>query len=427
MIRLGFVALLAAGLAGAAVAASPDPKSLEIPADELTRARELVHQLGSDQYTTREKAEQELAKMGRLARPVLLEAVNTDPNQEVRARCSSLLPKATALDLKARIDVFLADSGGKYEHDLPGWHQFRGVLREEWSLFGYDVWSARSLDKPARAVFAEMISDPENRQIMMAAGGSKTELASIATARRQELYSQKFPRAVVIGGRVVQPNSKLRRDPTVEDIATLLFVESLVPSRLVPRTSSIASLISSSGYSTAARDTDDRGLVLLALASAWIDSRNDPVDMYQTMTIARSLGLTEQGCRVAIRLLSTNGVVGSYRGMAASNLATMGNKDHIPLLEKALADSTVAYTIRENAVGKALNERPIHDVQVRDMALAAAISLSQQKLEDYGFVDNFASRGGISNSGYTYSRHYIPANHRDAMHKKWKEWRAKNP
>ena len=172
------------------MAGSPDPKSLEIPADELSRARELVQQLGSDQYATREKAEQELARMGRLARPVLLEAANTDPNQEVRARCSSLLPKATALDLKARIDVFLADAEGKYEHDLPGWHQFRGVLREEWSLFGFDVWSDRSLDKPARAVFAEIIASPDNRQIMMAAGGSKTELASIASARRQELYAR---------------------------------------------------------------------------------------------------------------------------------------------------------------------------------------------------------------------------------------------
>jgi hypothetical protein len=425
MIRLS--SLLAIGLAGAAMAGSPDPKSLEVPADELSRARELVQQLGSDQYTTREKAEQELAKMGRLARPVLLEAANTDPNQEVRARCSSLLPKATALDLKARIDVFLADADGKYEHDLPGWHQFRGVLREEWSLFGFDVWSDRSLDKPARAVFAEIIASPENRQIMMAAGGSKSELASIASARRQELFAQKFPRAMVRGGRVIGASTTLGRDITVDDMATLLFVESLVPSKFAPRATSIERLISASGFSNAARDTDDKGRVLLALASAWIDSRSDPIDLYQTMTIARNLGLTEQGCRVSAKLLTTAGVVGIYRGMAASNLASFGNKDHIPLLDKALADSTVALTVREHAVGKAIDERQTCDVQVKDMALAAAVILSKQKLEDYGFVDNSATTGGISSTGYTYSRHYIPAEKRDAMHKKWKDWREKNP
>ena len=99
----------ATGVSGmpSVAAASPDPKTLTVPAQELSKARELVHQLGSEQFADREKAELELAKMGRLARPALLEGVNTDPNPEVRSRCSDLLPKATALDLKARIEVFL--------------------------------------------------------------------------------------------------------------------------------------------------------------------------------------------------------------------------------------------------------------------------------------------------------------------------------
>jgi len=426
MIRLSFVALLAAALAGAATAGSPDPKSLDIPAEELSRARELIRQLGSEQYTDREKAEQELAKMGRLARPALVEAANTDPNQEVRARCSSLLPKANALDLKARLDVFLADAEGKYEHDLPGWNQFRAAVRSEWSLFGYEVWSDRSLDKPARAVFAELVASQPNRLILFAVNGPKSELTSIAAARRQELYSQKFPRGMVMGGRVA-PASRTRRDPTAEDIATLLFVEALVPSRFVPRAASVASLIASSGFATAARETDERGRVYRALASAWIDTRIDPIDMYQTMTIARTLGLTEQGCRLGIKLLNTAGAVGSYRGMAATTLAQMGSKEHIPLLDKSLADATVAYTIREAGVVQGLDEAKTHDVQVKDMALAVGVILSGQKLEDYGFVDNYRNSGGVSGTGYTYSRYYIPDAKRDEMHGKWKDWRAKNP
>jgi hypothetical protein len=426
MIRHCFVAFLAAGLAGAATAASPDPRSLEIPAEELSRARELVRQLGSDQYAEREKAEQELAKMGRLARPALLEAVNTDPNQEVRARCSGLLPKATALDLKARLDVFLADADGKYEHDLPGWNQFRATIRSEWSLFGYEVWSDRSLDKPARAVFADLVASPQNRQILFAVNGPKSELAAIASARRQELYWQAYPRRVIRGG-LVAPAGVSRRDPTVEDIATLFFAESQAPSRFVPRAASIVNLIASSGYVGASRDTDERGRVLRALASAWVDSRTDPIDMYQTMTIAGNLGLTEQGIRLGVKLLNTSGAVGTSRGMAATNLARIGNKDHIPLLDTALADSTVAYTIRENAAAAGINGAKTHDVQVRDMALAVGVILSGQNLEDYGFVDNYRNIGGLSNTGYTYSRHYIPDDKRDAMHRKWKDWRAKNP
>jgi hypothetical protein len=409
-----------------APASSPDPKSLEIPAGVMSRARELVRQLGSERYTEREQAEQELAKMGRLARPVLLEAANTDPNQEIRSRCSGLLPKATTLDFKARVDVFLADAEGKYEHDLPGWNQFRAVVRDEWSLFGYEVWSDHSLDKAARAVFAEMLSTQQNRQIMMAASGSKTTLAAIGLERRLELYSQKFPRSVVRGGRVVAPVSVIRRDPTVEDIATLLFVEALAPSRFAPRSASISNLISASGFTNEARDTDDKGKVYRALAAAWIDSRTDPTDMYQTMTIAGNLGLTEQGCRLGIKLLTMPGAVGSYRGQAANKLASLGKKDHIPLLDKALADTAVAYTIRENSLSAA-NERATHDVQVRDMALAVGVVLSEQKLEDYGFVDNLRNTGGISAATYSFNRYYIPDEKRDEMHKKWKDWRAKNP
>ena len=49
-------------------AASPDPKDLAIPPQELSQARELVQQLGSEVYREREEAQAELAKMGRLAR-----------------------------------------------------------------------------------------------------------------------------------------------------------------------------------------------------------------------------------------------------------------------------------------------------------------------------------------------------------------------
>ena len=62
-------------------------------------------------------------------------------------RCSSLLPRAASLDIKARLDVFLADAEGEYEHDLPGWNQFRATVRNEWESSGYPLWADRSLSK----------------------------------------------------------------------------------------------------------------------------------------------------------------------------------------------------------------------------------------------------------------------------------------
>ena len=67
-------ALLLAVFASFADGASPDPKDLAIPPQELSKARELIKRLGSEVYREREEAHAELAKMGRLARPALVEA-----------------------------------------------------------------------------------------------------------------------------------------------------------------------------------------------------------------------------------------------------------------------------------------------------------------------------------------------------------------
>src|SRR5438477_12952498 len=101
------VVLAVWGLAAvSAGAASPDPKDLAIPPHELSRAQALVRQLSSDTFRDRERAQRELAVMGRLARPVLAAAAQADPDPEVRVRCARLLPRATADDLKARTDAF---------------------------------------------------------------------------------------------------------------------------------------------------------------------------------------------------------------------------------------------------------------------------------------------------------------------------------
>ena len=425
MLRSCFAFLLFLGIAGAATAASPDPKSLTIPADELARARELVQQLGSEQFAEREKAEIELAKMGRLARPALVEGANTDPSQEVRARCSSLLPKAVSLDIKARLDVFLADADGKFEHDLPGWNQFRATLRNEWHLFGHQVWSDRSLDRAARVVFADLISTAINRQVILAAGGAQSDLGQIVAARRQELYNQKYPRAVVVGGMIIQP-TVVRRDPTAEDIASLPFAESHVQSRFVPRTSAISALITASGFVAAVlRESDDRAKVYQAIAGAWLESRRDPLDMYQAMTIATQLGMPDQTVRLSARLLTTPGTTVNYRGMAATNLARLGTKEHIPLLEKALTDQAVLSTVRENLLNVPIAERPTHDIQIRDVALALSLLLSDQKLEDYGFVElNKANGLKATAANYSYARYYLPEADRKTAFEKWKEWQA---
>lgn len=420
------VLIVPAGRAfGAAPSASPDPKSLVVPDQVLSKARDLVQQLGSEEFAEREVAEKTLEQMGRVARAALLEGANADPSPEVRTRCQTLLPRATTLEMKARIEVFLADAEGRFEHDLPGWHELRSLVRNEWAVLGHPVWSDRSLDKAARAVFAEFIAGPANRHVMMAVGGNG-DLAAVASARRQELYAQRNPRPVIVGGRVTYPN---RKDITLADVATLLLAEALTGGKSsAPRNSSMSILISSSGFTAAVQGDTDAARVYRAVAAAWFDTRTDVMDMYYATTIAGNLGMTDHGCRVAVRLLESKGAAVAYRGMAAANLARLGNKTHVPLLEKLMADNAVLTTVRKNVPGKPVNEWPTFEIQLRDVALAVSLILSGQKPEDYGFVDQFKANGNAGvGVAYSYTRLYLPEGDRKAAFDKWKEWRAKNP
>jgi hypothetical protein len=412
---------LAAPVFAAAPSTSPDPKTLTVPAQELSKARELVQQLGSEQFNEREAAETELVKMGRSARVALIEGVNSDPSQEVRTRCQTLLPKANALEMKARLEVFLADTEGKYEHDLPGWREFRATVRGEWRLMGY-VLGDTSLDKAARSIYVELLSSPINRQIVMAVG-SPSELSNLVSGRRQELYNQKVGRVVIVGG-VVTSSPTLRRDPTTDDLVTLLFAETYAKTRPIGRNVAITILLSSSGFLSAAQAADDKGKVYRAIALAWLESRQDPLDMQYAMTVANNLGLSEQALHLAVRLFETKGAQVYARGNAAATLARLGNKNHIPLLEKAFTDESVLGVARVTTPGKPVNEWPTYDIQVRDVALAVSIILAGEKLEDYGFADMYKANGGVGTT-FTHTRYYFEEDKRQAAFDKWKKEHGK--
>jgi hypothetical protein len=400
------------GGAGWSSAASPDPGELAIPAEIQVKSRQLVERLGSDDFPEREDAEQQLANLGRLARPAIFAGANTSPNPEVRLRCSQLLPKATALDLKARLDTFLADTEGKYEHDLPAWKTFRSVVCREWTFFGYSVWSDRSLEKAAREVFTDLISAHANRRLLLAIDGSRVELTELVTARKQELVGQRFPR-----------DDAPLRSPTLEEVTALLFADSRVGSQYLPRRGySVTFLLSGSGFTQAARGEDAKARVYRAIAAAWLDSRNEPREMSQVMSVATELGLNDQVCGLAARLLTMPGVTTMFRGRAASNLAYYGTKKHIPLLEKSLTNANVVYTARSTFPG---SPDATYEIQARDVALAISLLLAEQKLEDYGLTDR---TGGVgTRSSYSYTRYYFEDDAtRKKAFEKWTEWRKKH-
>ena len=379
-------------VATTAPASSPDPKRLAVPPEVTLKAQELVRQLGSDDFTDREAAHERLAKMGRLAKPALSAAVATNPDPEVRSRCRELLPKAAAEDMKARLDTFLADADGKYDHDLPGWNEFRKITGSNAAV---------------RELFTEMMNDPTNRALLMAFGTSSSDLGALVGNRRMEFYNWRFPRVA----------NGVRRDPTPADVTALLLAESFAEAHKVPRTIPISTLFITPGFSQAVGEKTERGAAIRAVAGKWIGTRDDPAQMSQALTFASNLNLPEAS-GLAAKLLSS-GTTTPIRLNAAYTVAKLDGKGHAAALEKAL-DDTASQVVRTSVNGQLVSR----EVQVRDAALAALVMMSGQDTEAYGFVEMYKGAGNVR---FTYTARHLPEDARQKAFDKWTAWRAKNP
>lgn len=362
--------LFACGLwAVPADGASPDPKDLAIPQQELSKARTLVRKLGSELFREREEAQDDLVKMGRLARPALLEALNSDPSPEVRFRVSRLLPRAEAADLQARIDTFLADADGKFEHNLPAWKLF---LKE----FG--------AEKKHRELYVEMLKGAENIEVLQAIDVSAESGGRAISDRRMGIWLQMNPNAfgARIPGTAVNP-----RQPTLADLATVLFGEVAVPSKDIPRGGPFfifvngATLLQQTAVGMNAINNPN-GTPLSgpfrAIVERWLETRTAPDDLNYAMNIAVNFRQLKETLPLLRRVVTTEGVQGYARAQGM-----------IYLLQRDKAEMTLVKSMLKNdtALGQRMQVAPnvILDPQLRDIALALVLHYEGQDLKKYNF------------------------------------------
>lgn len=411
MLRAGFALAALIGLAAPAAAAapSPDPKTLAVPAAELSKARALVQKLGSEAFADREAAERDLAAMGRAARAALLDGASVDPDPEVRARCRTLLPKATAAEMKARLDTFLADAGGKYEHDLPGWNRLRAVVRGEWPLLGWTFAARPAAGPAARALFVEFLAAPEGRKLLTAVGTGDDDLATMVAERKQQLYYMRTRRVPGV----------VPRTPGAMEVAVVVFADSQAEFKSAGRSNLFTSVMTSSGFLQATKGSDEKAAALRAVLAAWFDTRTDPMEMYYALSLANSTQDENAAGRLAVRLLGTAGAPGYHKGQALTTLVRLKRADQLPALEKAFADNSVL----SNATVIVNGVRVVQPIEVRDAALAAALLLSDQSPTDYGFV----AFPKVPPGTFSYSYARITEDKRKEAFAKWQAWREKNP
>jgi hypothetical protein len=422
MIRLrAILAVTAALVAAPAFGVSPDPKDLAVPPQELSRARELVRRLGSDVYREREDAQAELLKMGRLARGPIAEAAAGDADPEVRQRAAKLLPKASSDDLKARIDTFLADAEGKYEHDLPGLKAFREHVG--------------TADK-ARALYVDILKSPHNMEMLAAVDRGPAEGGRAIADRRGAMWSE-LQNPNRFGG-INAGNGKpfVPRQPTLPELAALLFAETMVPSENIPRTTmwvwvNGAQFVQQNASIQALNGSAAHAEAYKGIVSKWLLSRTDPIEL---ANLSHPLGNgvlrpLKDSQLVLRRILLTDGVQGYARGQALNGLlANNRAKDELPLLRAILKnqvrvgdypgvlpnkkdpDEVISVGNDQMATQVWFNKpnglNEMHSCLLKDVALAHLINLSGGNLKDYGFESPQGASfnpGNLNYGGYAFT------------------------
>jgi hypothetical protein len=383
-VRPIWISLLLALAALSASRAFAEDKPAQPAAPGEDRVTGLIKQLGSEEFTVRESASEELTKIG-LAAFASLEAAATNPDREVRFRAQRILGMIRELDLQRRLDAFLSGKETPGEYPLPGWTRFKKSYGD---------------DGQTRQMFVDIQkADPELMRAMEEGARPAAEMLGQRTLQHQQ--------AMQFG---VQQLS-------LSQITAMLFVTAEEDVSLPAQTMSmIFNYCNQQALRDALNNEKKKEIPRKMVGS--IIRRSEDWAAYQAMILAANYSLPE-GLVPALKILNNQGNrVPHMSQYALLTVARLGDESHLPLVEKLLEDKSVVTRMQENKV--------IWDVQVRDAALATAVLLTKQDLKNYftGRPQQFSTdpqqiffnprQIGFQNE-----------NDRNAVQGKWKEYKAK--
>jgi hypothetical protein len=308
---------------------------------ELARYCEtLVHQLGDEEFATRERSTLELIEIG-LAAESALTAGTRHPDREVRYRSERILAIIHELDFQYRLDAFAAGRDG--EHGLPGWDSYR-------DLFGGE--------EGARLLFIEMQQSEPHLMRSLEAG--RQQIAKTIEARCAQLQSlQRATRQPVPLGSVLAMLFAVR-DPEVD----LGFQAG----------STLSSFCYQAELQNAMNDAAKKP-ILRRLLGDWIQ-RGDGWTAYQSLTLAMRYELKE-GLIPARKVLENPGNQPYIRQNGILAIAKLGDKSDYALLESLLEDESRCASQRIS--------KTTYETQMRDVAVAALLIMAGEDPAKYGF------------------------------------------
>jgi hypothetical protein len=391
--RFAFVPA-ACGLAAAVLLVSSphlsasDQRPTDRAADQATaeRIEALVRDLGSDQFGVRERASRDLVEMGIVTRAALERAV-TSPDAEVRVRAREILTTVSETDFQERLEAFSADYDGRQHRTLPAWDQFS-------AQFG--------ASRLARELFVEMQRAEPDLLAAMAAG---PQPATEGLAKRAQ--------------DMIDGTSEVNLG--LGTVASFLFVATSEGVKVNEH--GAIQLLPYVVQLTYQRHNKSPlwSPLLKKLVGRWLVKDTTSATAFTNLLMASQLELKPESLTVAGRILSSDAMQPNARQVALMAIGRWGDRSHVGLIEKSLDD---AARCELGGQPTQIPGKPQGEVQIRDLALAVLLHLTDQDPRDYG--------SSTSNAqvplGFPLRTLSFPDDAARAVaHKKWAAWRAAHP
>jgi hypothetical protein len=371
MIRRTTIFLLPA-IVMTALGATPTVRAQD---PDQPRIERLVSRLSHPRYIVRQQAEADLLKIGPAAREALERAANSH-DYELRRRAKWLLAKLHDLELRRRLDQFIEEGVVPDLPEFKPWPSFSNVVgagRNARELFA----ATHRYDRSLLSDLAEHKAETLHRYRQLAAN-----LEEFSDIRVDE---GALAALLFIAGH----NDKSL--PWDDDARRAMY-------ELWPSVNDFQRLL--------AGEYGDHYKKLLA---RWV-ALPAPADCtYQRLWICIRHNLPA-GSDAALAVLkkADNHDESLYPALVAVGL--FGTKDHLPLLEKQFSNADLCDSM--------LGFDNDLEIQHRDVALASAIRLSGQSLDDYGFTSQLDPETQIQKHGF--------AGRLDRMRafRRWQTWTA---
>lgn len=356
----------------------------------VVRAEVLVARLGDPTYLVRERAARELLEIGYPARAAVLTGQKS-ADTEISDRCKKLYPAIWRHDLDKRVQKFLDKPNDPIPDDLPGaarWLKIAGDGRQ------------------SRELYAEMVkTHPEQ---LLEVEVHPERLRDVYIEFVLSVYSRNYSRGP---GTAVAT----RTAPTESETTLFFFLGAAggVRPTAVPRGTSSAHY--SQFLNAPSLATQLGSAPMRRLLGAWLEKERYAILVRRGIDLASQNGVKE--CLpAALKIAADPGSIPTVRATALLGVSRLGTKENVKDLEPFLKDQIQITAIAVNG------ER--WPVQMRDIALGAAVQLAGQELSDFGF-ERKAPTGLAMMSSYTYYA-FQSEEKREAAHKKWSEWASAN-